>query len=58
MLKKYLDAPCPAEETSIKHFVYFSKDRTFIRNHPLLNVLQFKGAQIMYSWKDLVKNIE
>lgn len=51
--KKYLDAPCPTEETSIKHFVYFSKDRGSIRNHPLLNVPQFKGAQIMYSWKDL-----
>lgn len=51
--KKYLDAPCPKEETSIKHFVYFSKDRASIKNHPLLGVPQFKGAQIMYSWKDL-----
>ncbi len=51
--KKYLDAPCPKEETSIKHFVYFSKDRASIKNHPLLVVPQFKGAQIMYSWKDL-----
>lgn len=51
--KKYLNATCPIEENSIKHFVYFSKDRDAVRNHPLLTIPQFSGAQIMYSWNEL-----
>jgi len=51
--KKYLNETCPIEENSIKHFVYFSKDREAIQNHPLLTIPQFSGAQIMYSWNQL-----
>ena len=51
--KKYLDAKCPIEKSKIKHFVYFSRDREAIRNHPFLKILNFDGAQIMYSWKQL-----
>lgn len=51
--KKYTDAKCPIRQDSIVHFVYFSKDRKSIKNHPFLNHPAFKGAQIMYAWKDL-----
>lgn len=51
--KKYLNAACPIEESNTRHFVYFSSDRDSIRNHPLLTMHQFNGAQVMYSWKDL-----
>lgn len=50
--KKYLNATCPISKDSIQHFVYFAKDRHSIVNHPLLSHLMFKGAQIMYSWRD------
>lgn len=49
----YLNATCPIEENRIRHFVYFSKDRDAVRNHPLLTLPQFSGAQIMYSWNQL-----
>jgi hypothetical protein len=51
--KKYENATCPIKEDGIKHFVYFSRDREAIRNHPFLKVPQLVGAQIMYSWKQL-----
>lgn len=51
--KKYLKATCPIEENRIRHFVYFSKEREAIRNHPFLTIPQFSGAQIMYSWDQL-----
>lgn len=51
--KKYLNAACPIKKSSIRHFIYFSADRDSIRNHPLLTMPQFEGAQIMYSWRDL-----
>jgi hypothetical protein len=51
--RKYLNVTCPIEETSIKHFVYFSNDRESVRNHPFLTISQFAGAQIMYSWNQL-----
>lgn len=51
--KKYINAKCPIEKNSIKHFVYFSKDRAKIKNHPFLSNKHFSGAQIMYSWRDL-----
>jgi hypothetical protein len=51
--KKYLDATCPIKKDSIQHFVYFSRDRELIKNHPLLTHPMIKGAQIMYSWRDL-----
>ena len=51
--KKYLDATCPIPQDNIKHFVYFSRDRELIVNHPLLSNSRLKGAQIMYSWKEL-----
>ena len=51
--KQYLDATCPLEKDSIKHFVYFSRDRELIHDHPLLKVQRFVGAQIMYSWRQL-----
>lgn len=50
--KKYLDAACPVSEDSIQHFVYFARDRKAIINHPFLTHPMFKGAQIMYSWKE------
>ena len=50
--KKYLKATCPVSKDSIQHFVYFARDRESIINHPLLQHPMFKGAQIMYSWKD------
>jgi len=50
--KKYLNATCPITKDSIQHFVYFSRDREAIIDHPLLFHPMFKGAQIMYSWKD------
>lgn len=51
--KKYENATCPILKDSIQHFVYFSRDREAIINHPLLSHPQFNGAQIMYSWRDL-----
>jgi hypothetical protein len=50
--KKYLSASCPIAKDSINHFVYFSRDRELIIDHPFLFHPMFKGAQIMYSWKD------
>lgn len=51
--KKYVNATCPIPKDSIQHFVYFSRDRESIIDHPLLTHVMFKGAQIMYAWKDL-----
>lgn len=51
--KKYLNATCPIIQDSIRHFVYFSRDRESIINHDFLKHSAFKGAQIMYAWKDL-----
>ncbi|HTM97442.1 MAG TPA: hypothetical protein VL088_01800 [Pedobacter sp.] len=51
--KKYLTVGCPIIKDNISHFVYFSRDREAIVNHAFLSHPQFKGAQIMYSWKDL-----
>lgn len=50
--KKYLDATCPIPNDSIQHFVYFLKDRASIIDHPFLTHPMFKGAQIMYAWRD------
>ncbi len=50
--KKYLSATCPVVKDSIQHFVYFARDREDIIDHPLLQHPMFKGAQIMYSWRD------
>jgi hypothetical protein len=51
--KKYLNAACPIPKDSIRHFVYFAKDREALTGHPLLQHHMFRGAQIMYSWRDL-----
>lgn len=51
--KKYLNSTCPLEETEIKHFVYFSRDREAVQNHAFLGITQFSGAQIMYAWNQL-----
>ena len=51
--KKYVDVTCPISQDSIRHFVYFSRDRASIIKHPLLFNSRFQGAQIMYSWKEL-----
>lgn len=51
--KKYENASCPITKDSIKHFVYFAKDRELIHHHPFLEHSMFRGAQIMYSWRDL-----
>ena len=50
--KKYEHASCPIIKDSIQHFVYFARDRGSIIDHPLLTHAMFKGAQIMYSWRD------
>ena len=50
--KKYLNAACPITKDNIQHFVYFARDREAIIDHPLLLHPMFKGAQIMYTWKD------
>ncbi len=50
--KKYLNATCPITRDSIQYFVYFARDRKAIIDHPLLLHPVFKGAQIMYSWKE------
>jgi len=49
--KQYLNAGCPLEKDSIKHFVYFARDREAIHNHPFLKINRFIGAQIMYPWE-------
>jgi len=51
--KKYLNATCPLKPDSIKHFVYFARDRELVQNHPFLDIQRFVGAQIMYSWRQL-----
>ena len=51
--EKYLGAACPVPKDSIQHFVYFARDRELIKDHPLLSHPMFKGAQIMYSWREL-----
>ncbi len=51
--KKYLSATCPVTKDSIQHFVYFARDRESIKDHPLLSHPMFRGAQIMYSWREL-----
>ncbi len=51
--QQYLDAKCPLKEDSIKHFIYFSRDRALIHNHPLLKTQRIVGAQIMYAWRQL-----
>ena len=50
--KEYLGAACPIAKDSIRHFVYFARDREAIIDHPFLLHPMFKGAQIMYSWRD------
>lgn len=51
--KQYLGATCPLSKDSIQHFVYFATDREAMYNHALLKHPAFKGAQIMYSWRDI-----
>jgi hypothetical protein len=51
--KQFTDATCPLKKDSIKHFVYFSRDRELIHNHPFLKIDRIAGAQIMYSWRQL-----
>ncbi|MEO5563672.1 MAG: hypothetical protein ABIR18_09565 [Chitinophagaceae bacterium] len=50
--KKYLNDTCPVTKDSIQHFVYFARDRESLIDHPLLLHSIFKGAQIMYSWRE------
>lgn len=51
--KQYLDAGCPLQDDNIQHFVYFSRDRELIHDHPMLEMPRIAGAQIMYSWRQL-----
>lgn len=51
--KRYMSATCPIAADGIKNFVYFSRDRDAIKDHPLLSNSRFAGAQIMYSWRNL-----
>jgi hypothetical protein len=50
--KKYESAACPIAKDNIQHYVYFARDRESIIDHPFLTHPVFKGAQIMYSWRD------
>jgi len=49
--KQYLGATCPIEADSVKHFVYFARDREQIQNHSFLKIKRIVGAQIMYFWE-------
>ncbi len=49
--KKYENAECPVPKDSIKHFVYFARDREVIHDHVFLKNERFEGAQIMYNWR-------
>ena len=51
--KNYLNTTCPIPKDSIRHFVYFARDRELIKGHPLLSNSRFQGAQIMYLWREL-----
>lgn len=51
--KQYDYAKSPIPKDNIKHFVYFSRDREAIKNHPFLKNDRFIGAQIMYGWNQL-----
>jgi hypothetical protein len=51
--KQYLGASCPLEKDSIRHFVYFARERKAIRDHAFLKVARLEGAQIMYAWREL-----
>jgi hypothetical protein len=51
--KQYISAACPIEADSIKHFVYFARDRELIQNHSFLKIKRIEGAQVMYSWEQL-----
>ncbi|MDA9765031.1 hypothetical protein N9C83_06665 [Opitutales bacterium] len=51
--KAYEGATAPIEADNIKHFVYFTRDREAVREHPLLDHSRFSGAQIMYAWAQL-----
>lgn len=51
--KQYLGARCPLEKDTIKHFVYFARERQAIRNHSFLKVARLEGAQIIYAWREL-----
>lgn len=51
--EQYLDLSCPLAGDSIKHFVYFARDRELICDHPFLKIERFDGAQIMYAWNQL-----
>ncbi len=50
--KNYLHVTCPIPNGSIRHFVYFARDREWIINHPFLSHSMLSGAQIMYPWRD------
>lgn len=49
----YLAASCPIKADSIKHFIYFSRDRHLIKGHSMLSNDAIAGAQIMYVWREL-----
>lgn len=49
----YSDAFCPIGQDGISHFAYFTRDRGRMRGHAFLEHERFKGAQIMYAWRQL-----
>ena len=51
--KEWSEATCPLPKDTIRHFVYFARDREDLAAHPLLTHDRFTGAQIMHSWRDL-----
>ena len=51
--KEYTAAPAVLGDNDIRHFVYFARSRELLDDHPLLYIDGFRGAQIMYSWREL-----
>ncbi len=51
--KAYDSATCPFKPSAIQHYVYFARDRSKLKGHPLLSHPAFAGAQIMYQWAEL-----
>ena len=49
--KEYMNAPSPIADDSIRHYVYFARDREALIDHPFLSHPAFEGAQIMYCWR-------
>jgi hypothetical protein len=49
--KKYIYFTCPIPQDSIRHFVYFSRDRELILKHSLLFMPRFQGTGDIYLYR-------